>query len=89
MHYKSLPFALSAYCQKPEHRYSTRYKTSDNYVLPCPTTNRSQCSIKFSGPKAWAEVPKQFKEIAFRKTFSKKIKEHIYTCYNIPRNASK
>ena len=76
LHYKSLPFTLSMYCQKPEHRYSTRYKTAGNYVLPCPTTNRGQRSIKFTGPKAWAEVPNHLKEIAFRKPFSKKLKEH-------------
>ena len=68
---------LSSYCQLPLHRYETRYKTSENYVLPCPSTNRSQHSIKFAGPKAWAEVPKQVKDLAFRKPFSKKLKEHI------------
>ena len=68
---------LRTYCQKPGHRYSTRYKTSENYVLPCSATNRGQRSIKYTGPKAWAEVPNQFKEIAFRKPFSKKHKEYI------------
>ena len=77
LHYKSLPFTLSMYCQKPEHKYSTRYKTAGNYILPCPTTNRGQRSIKFTGPKVWAEVPKHLKEIAFRKPFSKKLKDHI------------
>ena len=65
------------YCQQPEHRYSTRYKTSGNYILPISKTNRGQCSIKFSGPKAWAKVPNEYKEIAFRKPFSKKFKSHI------------
>ena len=77
LHHKNLPFALSTYCKQPEHRYSTRYRAASNYVLPCPTTNRSQRSIKFSGPKAWFEVPKHLKEIAFRKPFSKKHKEYI------------
>ena len=48
-----------------------------NYVLLPVSTNRSEGSIKFSGPKAWADVPKDLKEIAFRNPFSKKIKEHI------------
>ena len=77
LHHRNLPFTLSAYCRQPEHRYSTRYKSSGNYVLPCPTTNRSQRSIKFSGPKAWSEVPTFLKEIAFRKPFSKRHKENI------------
>ena len=77
LHYKNLPFVLSSYCQQPTHRYGTRYKTSENYVLPCTKTNRSQRSIKFTGPKAWAEVPKEIKDLAFRKPFSKKHKEHI------------
>ena len=77
LHYENLPLTLRDYCQQPEHRYSTRYRTLNNYVLPCPATNRSQRSIKFAGPKAWVEVPKQLKEIAFRKPFSKKLKEHI------------
>ena len=77
LHYDNLPFSLRGYCQRPTHRYSTRYKTAGNYVMPCPTTNRAQRSIKFAGPKAWAEVPKQIKDIAFRKPFSKKFKEHV------------
>ena len=79
LHYNSLPFALSVYCNKPAHRYSTRYKTSMNYVLPIVSTDRGKGSIKFSGPKAWAEVPNHLKEIAFRKPFAKKLKEHILT----------
>ena len=77
LHYKNLPFSLSTYCKQPEHRYPTRYKSANNYILPCSKTNRSQRSIKFSGPKAWSEVPNHVKEIAFRKPFSKSHKEHI------------
>ena len=40
-------------------------------------TARGQSSIKYTGPKAWAKVPTNFKEIAFRKPFSKKLKEFI------------
>ena len=76
-HYQNLPFTFKAYCHKPVHEYSTRYKTLYNYTLPCTATNRGQRSIKFSGPKAWVNVPKQLKEIAFRKPFSKSLKEHI------------
>ena len=77
IHYNNLPLALQMYCEQPEHRYSTRYKTSGNYVLPKSITNRGQSSIKYTGPKAWAEVPILLKDIAFRKPFSKKIKEFI------------
>ena len=77
LHYKSLPFVLSTYCTQPEHRYSTRYRTAGNYVLPRYRTNRGLTSIKYEGPKAWAEVPTIIKEIAYRKPFSKKFKEHI------------
>ena len=77
LYFNNLPFLLKGYCHKPEHRYLTRYKTSRNFVLPNSSTNRGQCSIKYSGPKAWAQVPNDYKEIAFRKPFSKKLKEHI------------
>ena len=77
LHFNTLPYALKMYCQKPEHSYPTRYKTSKNYVLPNFTTNRGQSSIKYTGPKAWAEIPTLFKDIAYRKPFSKKLKEHI------------
>ena len=77
IHYNNLPFTLQMYCEQPEHRYSTRYKTSGNYVLPKSITNRGQRSIKYTGPKAWAEVPILLKDIAFRKPFSKKLKEFI------------
>ena len=76
-HYKNLPFVLSAYCEQPKHQYSTRYKTSKNYVIPISFTNRGQNSIKYTGPEAWVNVPVHIKEIAFRKPFSKKLKEHI------------
>ena len=75
--YNNLPYVFDIYCHQPQHRYSTRYVTSGNYVLPRATTNRGQSSIKYTGPKAWAEVPKPLKEIAYRKPFSKKFKEHI------------
>ena len=77
LHYDNLPFALSSYCSKPTHSYATRYATSGNYVLPCTKTNRGQGSIKYTGPKAWAKVPNALKEVAFRKPFSKKCKEHL------------
>ena len=51
--------------------------TSGNYVLPHSNTNRGQTSIKYTGPKAWAETPKSIKDVAFRKPFSKKLKDHI------------
>ena len=79
LHYKNLPFELSVYCHQPEHNYATRYITSMNYVLPPISTNRGKGSIKFSGPKAWAGVPTHLKEIAFKKPFTKKIKEYILT----------
>ena len=68
---------LGSYCQQPEHRYATRYATSNNYVLPPITTDRGKGSIKFSGPKAWAEVPNHLKDIAFRKPFTKQMKTFI------------
>ena len=76
-HYDNLPFVFNAYCHQPQHSYPTRYATSGNYVLPRAVTNRGQSSIKYSGPKAWAEVPTQIKNVAFRKPFSKKLKDHM------------
>ena len=89
IHYKSLPYALSLYCNQPEHSYPTRYKTSKNYVLPNSSSNRGQCSIKYTGPKAWIEVPTLLKDIAFRKPFSKQLKEHILktTYVDMPPNS--
>ena len=75
--YNNLPYVFNTYCHQPQHRYPTRYATSGNYVLPHATTNRGQSSIKYTGPKAWAEIPKALKEIAYRKPFSKKLKNHI------------
>ena len=77
LYYRSLPFALSVYCQQPQHRYPTRYAVSKNYTLPPVSTDRGKKSIKFSGPKVWTEIPMKLKDIAFRKPFSKKLKEHI------------
>ena len=88
LHYKNLPFALAIYCQQPQHRYGTRYVTSKNYVLPPVSTDRSKGSIKIAGPKAWAEVPSQLKEVAFKKPFAKKMKEHILTSTFVERTPS-
>ena len=76
-HYGNLHFALSSYCQLPGYSYGTRYSSEGNYVLPNTHTNRDQTSIKYAGPKAWYDVPNEFKEVAFRKPFSKKMKEHL------------
>ena len=35
--------------------------------------------LKKAGPKAWAEIPRHLKEVAFKKPFSKKLKKHILT----------
>ena len=83
LHYKYLPFVFGDYCQQPAHRYSTRYTTSGNYIIPHSVTNRGQGSIKYTGPKAWAEVPNKFKDIAFRKPFSKKFKDHILNMIHV------
>ena len=48
-----------------------------NYYVPSTTTVRGQKSIKYSGPVAWRDVPKIIKDIAFRKPFTKKMKQHI------------
>ena len=56
-----------------------------NYELPPVKTNRDQTSMKFAGPKAWKEVPLPLKEIAFRKPFSKQMKQHILS-KNIVKN---
>ena len=83
LHYKNLPFVFGEYCQQPDHRYSTRYVSSGNYAIPRSVTNRGQRSIKYTGPKAWSEVPKQFKDIAFRKPFSRKFKDHILNMIHV------
>ena len=91
-HYGTLPHTLSLYCQRPEHTQATRYNVNLNYCIPYTTTDRGQSSIKFSGPKSWAEVPKALKDIAFRKPFSRKMKLHILselkeTNKELPKNS--
>ena len=77
LHYKKLPHTLSSYCQAVEHAQFTRYRSELNYYVPSTTTVRGQKSIKYSGPIAWRDVPKTVKDIAFRKPFTKKMKQHI------------
>ena len=76
-HYKTLPHTLSNYCKRPLHVQLTRYGSCMNYYLPSIKSNRSRTSMKFAGPIAWKEVPNNLKEIAFRKPFSRKMKEQI------------
>ena len=48
-----------------------------NYFIPSVSTNRGKTSIKYNGPSTWYGVPRELKEIALRKPFAKKLKEHI------------
>ena len=68
-----LPTAFSSYCVKPSHRYGTRYAKS-NYVLPKHVSKKTESSIKVTGPKLWAEIPDSLKQLPFRKTFTKQLK---------------
>ena len=77
MFYNNLPFALRSYCSFPMQKQNTRYHFNKNFTLPLVKTVRGQTSIKYCGPKAWARVPLNIKEIAFRKPFSKNMKELI------------
>ena len=91
LHYGNLPFTLSGYCYQPNHSQGTRYTANTNYFLPYARTNRGQTSIRFAGPKVWATVPTDLKEIAFKKPFSRKMKEHLVSILktkseNMPKN---
>ena len=77
LHYRNLPFMLSSYCLPVSHSISTRYATNMNYKIPLFNTSRGQKSIKFTGPKVWSTIPKEIKEVAYRKPFSRKIKSFL------------
>ena len=77
LYYNNLPASLSNYCTKSQGSRTTRYMSNKNFILPPVRTLRGQSSIKFAGPKAWSKVPVELKNIAFKKTFSKKMKDFI------------
>ena len=77
LYYDNLPASLSNYCVKSKGSRTTRYMSNKNFVLPPVRTLRGQSSIKFAGPKAWSRVPVELKNIAFKKPFSKKMKDFI------------
>ena len=77
LHTGNLPFMLSSYCLPVEHTFSTRYASNLNYRLPIVHSKCGQSSIKFSGPKAWTLISKEVKEIAFRKPFSRRMKNTL------------
>ena len=70
---------LSSYCLPVAHSIRTRYAENMNYRIPLYTSNRGQKSIKYLGPKVWSQIPKNIKEIAYRKPFSMKIKTFLLT----------
>ena len=51
--------------------------SNKNFVLPPVRTLRGQASMKFTGPKTWSKVPVDLKNVAFKKPFSKKMKDFI------------
>ena len=92
IHYKTLPSAFNLYCSYPSQVQRTRYSSNHNFVLPPVRTIRGQSSIKFAGPKAWSAVPREIKEIAFRKPFTNAMKKHILDTLkennqNLPENS--
>ena len=94
LYYNTLPYNLSFYCNSPSHGFKTRYAEDGNFCLPTVKTNRGQTSIKYDGPKVWVDVPNELKEVAFRKSFSKKLKKHkidimVEQSKNIPRKSYK
>ena len=77
LHYNLLPYAFENYCSIPSHRYATSYSRSKNYTLPPYKSNRGQTSMKFLGPKIWARIPLEIKELNSRKQFVKKTKKYF------------
>jgi len=43
------------------HKYPTRLACSKNFFLPRVNSSQGQCSLKFSGPKVWSEIPDHIK----------------------------
>ncbi len=68
-----LPTTFSSYCSKPAHRYETRYSKT-NYTIPKYNSRISATSLKVIGPKTWADISSDIKQLPFRKTFSKRLK---------------
>ena len=71
-----LPSAFISYCAKPTHRYQTRYSKT-NYTLPKYSSRICETSIKVIGPKLWTDIPTNFKQLPFRKTFFEKFEEFL------------
>ena len=69
-----LPSVFLSYCQKPSHRYSTRFSKL-NFSIPSHQTKLSETSIKVIGPKIWAEISPELKIFQFRKSFSDRLKQ--------------
>ena len=58
---------------KPTHGYQTRYSKT-NYAVPKYNSRICETSLKVIGPKLWTDIPTNFKQLPFRKTFSKNLK---------------
>ena len=76
-HKNSLPITFKSYCSRPSHGHRTRYAET-NFSLPPLQTKISDKSIKVIGPKIWASIDLDIKDLPFRKTFSKHMKKHIF-----------
>ena len=73
-HHNLLPYAFRSYCAVPPHSYETRY-AENNFFLPHHASKLSDLSMTVIGPQIWAKVPSHLKELPFRKTFSKQLKD--------------
>ena len=60
---------------KDIHKYNTRQ--SHNLATPLATTNFSQKTIDFRGPRTWNSIPMKIRKLKCNKHFGKKLRTHL------------
>ena len=80
--HKMLPQVFDKYFKKPSHHHNTRYATSHNNFEVVRISSAKETSLlKYYGPKVWANIPLDIKNMQSLKVFINTYRNHLIGNY--------
>ena len=80
--HKMLPQVFDKYFKKPSHHHNTRYATTHNNFEVVRISSAKETSLlKYYGPKVWANIPLDIKNMQSLKVFINTYRTHLIGNY--------
>ena len=80
--HKMLPQVFDKYFKKPSHHHNTRYATTHNNFEVVRISSAKETSLlKYYGPKVWANIPLDIKNMQSLKVFINTYRNHLIGNY--------